>query len=118
MVPPCVCMRAGSSASALGFGKGQCSGGGHALLLLVCMRMCKGASCSKASLPPAPHCATLCCAAQGLADTFLLLGMPFDSPEASDLNKVIFETIYHAALQVCVRACAHAGWLGGAWVGA
>lgn len=36
---------------------------------------------------------------QGLADTFLLLGMPFDSPEAVELNKDIFETIYHAALE-------------------
>ncbi|GAB4823195.1 hypothetical protein N2152v2_010241 [Parachlorella kessleri] len=36
---------------------------------------------------------------QGLADTFLLLGLPFDSPEATELNKAIFETIYHAALQ-------------------
>lgn len=37
---------------------------------------------------------------QGLADTFLLLGMSFDSPEAIELNKAIFETIYHAALQM------------------
>jgi ribonucleoside-diphosphate reductase subunit M1 len=36
---------------------------------------------------------------QGLADTFLLLGLPFDSPEAQDLNKEIFETIYYAALE-------------------
>jgi len=35
---------------------------------------------------------------QGLADVFLLLGMPFDSPEAAQLNKEIFETIYFAAL--------------------
>jgi ribonucleotide reductase alpha subunit len=37
---------------------------------------------------------------QGLADTFLLLGMPFDSPEAAELNKNIFETIYYAALEI------------------
>ncbi|KAI0112788.1 ribonucleoside-diphosphate reductase large chain [Hypoxylon sp. NC0597] len=35
---------------------------------------------------------------QGLADTFLALRMPFESPEARQLNKQIFETIYHAAL--------------------
>ena len=35
---------------------------------------------------------------QGLADAFLLLGMPFDSPEAQQLNKEIFECIYYAAL--------------------
>lgn len=36
---------------------------------------------------------------QGLADTFILLGMPFDSPKAAQLNRDIFETIYYAALQ-------------------
>lgn len=36
---------------------------------------------------------------QGLADTFLLLGLPFDSPEAAKLNKDIFETIYYAAVK-------------------
>ena len=36
---------------------------------------------------------------QGLADTFILLGMPFDSAEAKQLNKEIFETIYFAALE-------------------
>ena len=35
---------------------------------------------------------------QGLADAFLALRLPFDSPEARQLNKQIFETIYHAAL--------------------
>ncbi|KAI1311151.1 ribonucleoside-diphosphate reductase large chain [Xylaria venustula] len=35
---------------------------------------------------------------QGLADTFLALRMPFESPEARQLNKQIFETMYHAAL--------------------
>lgn len=35
---------------------------------------------------------------QGLADAFLALRMPFESPEAKTLNKQIFETIYHAAL--------------------
>ncbi|VVB02454.1 unnamed protein product [Arabis nemorensis] len=36
---------------------------------------------------------------QGLADAFILLGMPFDSPEARQLNKDIFETIYYHALK-------------------
>lgn len=35
---------------------------------------------------------------QGLADTFIMLRMAFDSPEAAELNRDIFETIYHAAL--------------------
>ena len=35
---------------------------------------------------------------QGLADTFLALRLPFDSPEAKQLNVQIFETIYHASL--------------------
>ena len=34
----------------------------------------------------------------GLADAFLALRMPFDSPEARKLNTQIFETMYHAAL--------------------
>jgi ribonucleoside-diphosphate reductase subunit M1 len=36
---------------------------------------------------------------QGLADAFITLGMPFDSAEAAQLNKDIFETIYFAALK-------------------
>ncbi|OEK03246.1 ribonucleoside-diphosphate reductase subunit alpha [Roseivirga sp. 4D4] len=35
---------------------------------------------------------------QGLADAFILMRMPFDSPEAKKLNKDIFETIYFAAM--------------------
>ena len=35
---------------------------------------------------------------QGLADTFLILRMPFESEEARALNLQIFEIIYHAAL--------------------
>ena len=35
---------------------------------------------------------------QGLADAFMLLRFAFDSPEAKQLNKDIFETIYFAAL--------------------
>lgn len=40
---------------------------------------------------------------QGLADTFLLLGMPFDSPQAAELNRQIFETIYFAALRTSMQ---------------
>jgi ribonucleoside-diphosphate reductase alpha chain len=35
---------------------------------------------------------------QGLADVFCLLKYPFDSKEAMELNKEIFETMYYAAL--------------------
>ncbi|KAG6844039.1 ribonucleoside reductase large subunit Cdc22 [Tephrocybe sp. NHM501043] len=35
----------------------------------------------------------------GLADTFMILHMPFDSQAAKELNIQIFETIYHAALE-------------------
>jgi ribonucleoside-diphosphate reductase alpha subunit len=35
---------------------------------------------------------------QGLADVFMLMGLPFDSEMAKLLNKNIFETIYYAAL--------------------
>jgi len=35
---------------------------------------------------------------QGLADAFVLMRYPFDSPEAKSLNRDIFETIYYAAL--------------------
>ncbi|KAF8628678.1 hypothetical protein AX15_003801 [Amanita polypyramis BW_CC] len=36
---------------------------------------------------------------QGLADAFMALRMPFDSPAAKQLNIQIFETIYHGALE-------------------
>jgi len=36
---------------------------------------------------------------QGLADVFQMLGLAFDSPEARELNKLIFTAIYFAALQ-------------------
>lgn len=35
---------------------------------------------------------------QGLADAFILMRFPFDSPEAAQLNKEIHETIYYAAM--------------------
>jgi len=36
---------------------------------------------------------------QGLADTFILMDVPFHSEDARKINKLIFETIYHAALE-------------------
>lgn len=40
---------------------------------------------------------------QGLADTFIMLRMPFDSPEAQGLNEDIFETIYYAAMETSME---------------
>ena len=36
---------------------------------------------------------------QGLADAFMKMGIPFESEEAIQANKMIFETIYHAAVE-------------------
>ena len=36
---------------------------------------------------------------QGLSDTLALMDIPFHSDLAKDINKNIFETIYHAALE-------------------
>ena len=36
---------------------------------------------------------------QGLADVFFLMDVPYHSDEAKEINKNIFETIYHAALE-------------------
>jgi ribonucleoside-diphosphate reductase alpha chain len=36
---------------------------------------------------------------QGLADIFILMDIPFHSDEAKKVNKLIFETMYHAALE-------------------
>ncbi|KAF2617815.1 hypothetical protein F2Q68_00038782 [Brassica cretica] len=46
---------------------------------------------------------------QGLADVFILLGMPFDSPEALQLNTDIFETIYYDALKASSELSARDG---------
>lgn len=37
---------------------------------------------------------------QGLADTFILMDISFHSEEAKEINKLIFETIYHASLEM------------------
>jgi ribonucleoside-diphosphate reductase subunit M1 len=53
---------------------------------------------------------------QGLADAFMALKMPFDSPEARELNLKIFETIYHGAAEAsCEMAKAegpYEAWMG------
>ena len=36
---------------------------------------------------------------QGLADVFILMDIPFHSEKATEVNKLIFETIYHASLE-------------------
>jgi ribonucleoside-diphosphate reductase alpha chain len=40
---------------------------------------------------------------QGLADVFIMLRMPFESDEAKQLNKDIFETIYFAAMETSME---------------
>ena len=47
---------------------------------------------------------------QGLADVFMMLSLPFDSPAARVLNKDIFEAMYHGAL---CSSCALAKKYGG-----
>ena len=46
---------------------------------------------------------------QGLADTFIKLRLPFDSPEAKVLNEEIFETIYFAALTSSMESAKEEG---------
>jgi ribonucleoside-diphosphate reductase alpha chain len=40
---------------------------------------------------------------QGLADVFIMLRMPFESAEAQQLNKDIFETIYYASMEASME---------------
>jgi len=46
---------------------------------------------------------------QGLADAFILMRFPFESPEAAKLNKQIFETIYYGALEASCELAAKEG---------
>ncbi len=46
---------------------------------------------------------------QGLADAFLLMRLPFDGPEARQLNKDIFETIYFAACSESIQMAKEQG---------
>ena len=41
----------------------------------------------------------ICLGVQGLADVFILCGLPFDCEESRLMNAEIFETMYHAALE-------------------
>ena len=40
---------------------------------------------------------------QGLADAFILMDLPFHSNDAKEVNKQIFETIYHAAMEKSIE---------------
>lgn len=46
---------------------------------------------------------------QGLADAFILMRYPYESPEAILLNQQIFETIYYAALEASCELAAELG---------
>ena len=46
---------------------------------------------------------------QGLADAFVLLGTPYDSPEAAKLNRNVFECIYFAALEASAELAEREG---------
>ncbi|KCV69971.1 ribonucleoside-diphosphate reductase subunit M1 [Fonticula alba] len=46
---------------------------------------------------------------QGLADLFIMMRMPFESPEARALNKAIFETIYFAAVEASCQTAERVG---------
>lgn len=46
---------------------------------------------------------------QGLADAFLLMRLPFDSPEARKLNKEIHETIYYGAMEASMETAKEDG---------
>ena len=46
---------------------------------------------------------------QGLADAFFRMRLPFDSPEAADLNRKIFETIYFGALSASAELARELG---------
>ena len=49
---------------------------------------------------------------QGLADAFAKMRLPFESPQAMQLNRDIFETMYFAALQAsCELAQQHGCYL-------
>jgi len=46
---------------------------------------------------------------QGLADAFALMGYPFDSDQARDLNKEIFAAIYHGAMRASIDCAKNDG---------
>ncbi|MHB1953478.1 MAG: ribonucleoside-diphosphate reductase subunit alpha [Sulfobacillus sp.] len=46
---------------------------------------------------------------QGLADVFCMLSLPFESPEAAELNRDIMETIYHGCLSASMELAKEKG---------
>ena len=46
---------------------------------------------------------------QGLADVFMMMKMPFDSPQAARLNRDIFETIYFGAVTASMQIAKEEG---------
>jgi ribonucleoside-diphosphate reductase alpha chain len=46
---------------------------------------------------------------QGLADTYMMLRMPYESTDAAKLNRDISETMYHAALQAAMELAKEKG---------
>ncbi len=40
---------------------------------------------------------------QGLADAFQKMQIPFESDKALEVNNMIFETIYHAAMETSIE---------------
>lgn len=46
---------------------------------------------------------------QGLADAFILMRMPFESEEARELNKEIFETVYFSAVETSCELSSEQG---------
>ena len=46
---------------------------------------------------------------QGLADAFIKMRFPFESAEAQELNKQIFETIYFGALKMSCQLAKEEG---------
>jgi len=47
---------------------------------------------------------------QGFADALMMLRLPYESEEAAKLNRDIFETIYHAAVEASVELAEIEGW--------
>jgi ribonucleoside-diphosphate reductase alpha chain len=46
---------------------------------------------------------------QGLADVFMMMNVAFNSPEAQSINALIFETIYHGALEASAELAKQRG---------
>lgn len=46
---------------------------------------------------------------QGFADALQKLGIPFEDPRTEELTKLIFETIYHAAMETSMELAKEEG---------